>query len=85
MFTLEGWNEIPQAIAEQSNNEFFIGVSKFFFVSVVLMGGIFGMSLANAIFVDEMTIDNNLELEKKMDELKEEIRELKELIIKGKN
>ena len=40
------------------------------------------MSLANAVFVDEMTMDNNDALEAKIDNLHEEIRELKRLLSK---
>ena len=40
------------------------------------------MSLANAIFVDEMTMDNNQDLEKKIDDLFEELRELKNILKK---
>ena len=65
MFTIEGWNDIPAAITKNSDNTLFIGFSRFYFVLIVLIGGVFGMSLANAIFVDEMTMDNNKELEKK--------------------
>ncbi|MCB0643351.1 MAG: ion transporter, partial [Phaeodactylibacter sp.] len=58
LFTIEGWNEIPATIARNTDNTLLIGVSRFYFVLVVLIGGVFGMSLANAIFVDEMTMDN---------------------------
>ena len=58
------------------------GLTRFYFVIVVLIGGIFGMSLANAIFVDEMTMDNNQDLEKKIDDLFEELRELKNILKK---
>lgn len=57
-----------------------VGLTRFYFVLVVLVGGIFGMSLANAVFVDEMTMDNNDELEVKIEALHEEIKALKELI-----
>ena len=82
LFTVEGWNEIPQTIAEHTDNSFMIGASRFYFILIVLAGGIFGMSLANAIFVDEMTIDNNVELEIKIDALQEQITDLKLLIEK---
>ncbi|MCO6475488.1 MAG: ion transporter [Phaeodactylibacter sp.] len=92
MFTVEGWNEIPAVIAQrvQENgagsslisSTFIIGITRFYFVFVVLIGGIFGMSLANAIFVDEMTMDNNQTLENKIDRLQEEIAELKQLLKK---
>ncbi|MEM1322184.1 MAG: ion transporter [Bacteroidota bacterium] len=88
MFTVEGWNEIPQVIAEAAVERdmpyasLIAGLSRFYFIIVVLIGGIFGMSLANAIFVDEMTIDNNQDLEKKIDDLQGEIRALRKLLEK---
>lgn len=78
LFTLEGWNEIPAAITARSGSDLAVGLTRFYFVVVVLLGGIFGMSLANAVFVDEMTMDNNRELEKKVDALAQEIRALRE-------
>jgi voltage-gated sodium channel len=80
IFTIEGWNEIPSVIASRTDNDWIIGLTRIYFVIIVLVGGIFGISLANAVFVDEMTIDNNRVLEDKIDTLQEEIRELKELI-----
>lgn len=86
MFTVEGWNEIPIAIIRSETgpkSDLLIGLTRFYFVLVVLIGGIFGMSLANAIFVDEMTMDNTKELEKKIDDLNEQMKELKEMISSG--
>jgi voltage-gated sodium channel len=80
LFTIEGWNEIPEVLANRMDNDLFIGITRVYFVIVVLLGGIFGMSLANAIFVDEMTMDNNRLLENKIDLLNEQIRELKETL-----
>ncbi|PPK88267.1 voltage-gated sodium channel [Neolewinella xylanilytica] len=77
MFTLEGWNEIPDAITPNSASPWRVGMTRLYFGSVVLLGGIFGIGLANAIFVDEMTMDNNRELERKVDALTEEIRALR--------
>jgi voltage-gated sodium channel len=82
MFTVEGWNEIPASIIADSDDSMYAGLTRFYFVLVVLFGGIFGMSLANAVFVDEMTMDNNDELEKKVDELSVQVAELKEMLIK---
>ncbi len=80
MFTVEGWNEIAEAVATKAESPIVIGATRFYFVLVVLLGGIFGMSLANAVFVDEMTMDNNEILERKVDGLTSEIQELKELL-----
>ncbi|MEM8909879.1 MAG: ion transporter [Bacteroidota bacterium] len=91
MFTVEGWNEIPATIAqavqedELDNATMIIAAARFYFILVVLIGGIFGMSLANAVFVDEMTMDNNQDLEKKIDALQDQIAELKEMIQTGRS
>jgi voltage-gated sodium channel len=80
MFTVEGWNDIPVALAMKTNNPVFEGFARLYFVLVVLVGGIFGMSLANAIFVDEMTMDNTKSLDEKIDVLQVKIEELKRLM-----
>lgn len=77
LFTLEGWNEIPAAIVKTTDSPMTIGMTRFYFAIVVVLGGIFGMSLANAVFIDEMMMDNNKELEDKVDALTEEIRALR--------
>lgn len=82
MFTVEGWNEIPAAIAKkmEGGNVFLIGLTRLYFVLIVLIGGIFGMSMANAVFVDEMTMDNTDAIEVKIDKLQRDIDELKDLL-----
>lgn len=82
LFTLEGWNEIPAAIALKTESSYVIGATRLYFGIIVLLGGVFGMSLANAVFVDEMTMDNNDKLEAKMDAMQQQIAELKELLKK---
>lgn len=77
LFTLEGWNEIPAAIVSTTDSPMTIGMTRFYFSIVVVLGGIFGMSLANAVFIDEMMMDNNKELEDKVDALTDEIRALR--------
>jgi voltage-gated sodium channel len=80
MFTIEGWYEIPNAIAQRTESNWIVGVTRLYFGLMVLLGGVFGMSLANAVFVDEMTMDNTDVLEDKVDELSLQIAELKQLI-----
>ena len=80
MFTVEGWNEIPTTIASRLDNPFAIWMTRFYFVLVVLFGGIFGMSLANAVFVDEMTMDNTDVIEEKIDGLERQLSELRRLL-----
>ncbi len=85
MFTVEGWNEIPSRLSLQLDRPALAWIMRFYFGAIVLVGGIFGMSLANAVFVDEMTLDNNRLLESKIDSLQAEIQELKELLQKKLN
>ena len=80
LFTIEGWNEISEAIADQTSHPVLVYLARFYIGFIVLIGGIFGMSLANAVFVDEMTLDNNRDLEGKIDELRERMDELKALL-----
>jgi len=76
VFTLEGWYEIPAAIAQTAPP--IVGLlARLYFVGAVLVGGILGLSLANAVFVDEMTMDNTQSLEKKVDRLLEELQDLR--------
>ena len=77
MFTLEGWNEIPETIeANADPDSWKIPFARLFFLLVVMTGGIFGFSIVNAVFVDEMVMDNNDELEAKVDELNAKIDRL---------
>lgn len=75
IFTIEGWFEIPEQITKNYSqiSSFF---TYFYFIFLVLSGGIFGISLINSIFVDSMVSDNNDELEKKIDNLDKKITEL---------
>jgi voltage-gated sodium channel len=84
IFTVEGWYEIPDQVAENSSDgiAFFI---KFYFSFLLVSGGIIGLSIVNSIFVDAMVADNNDALEEKVDNLNKEIQELKSMLEKAKN
>ncbi|MBX3247989.1 MAG: ion transporter [Myxococcales bacterium] len=68
VFTVEGWYEIPDAITENASSGFAFFTRAYFMV-IVVSGGIFGLSLVNAIFVDEMLRNENDLIEKRIDEL----------------
>jgi Ion transport protein. len=72
VFSIEGWYEIPDVIAERTSAGFAF-FTKLYFVLILFGGGILGMSLINSIFVDAMVSDNN-------DDLKEEISKLTDKI-----
>ncbi len=75
IFTIEGWFEIPEKVAEglSATSAFFVYI---YFIFVVLSGGILGLSLVNSIFVEAMVSDNNDELERKLEGLEAKIDRL---------
>ncbi|MEM8994089.1 MAG: ion transporter [Acidobacteriota bacterium] len=81
IFTLEGWNEYPSVVAERAGAGWALG-ARIFFIAAVLIGGVLGISLANAVFIDEMTLDNTRVLEEKVETLGEEVRQLR-LLLQG--
>ena len=90
VFTIEGWNDIPaQVVAEMKqaevsvrwmNNDIAVAIVQTFFATVLLLGGVLGLSLANAIFVDEMTIDNTDQLEAKIVSLQHRLDQIHQLL-----
>jgi voltage-gated sodium channel len=87
---VKGWYEIPDRIANQCENSTKNGYNngkanpiwgvfaRIYFIGSVMVMGIIGLSLANAIFIDEMTVDNTQALENKVDALQAEIRSLRD-------
>lgn len=79
LFTIEGWYEIPDLIAERTN-ETVAFFTKLYFSTMLLIGGILGFSLINSIFVDAMVADNNDDLEQDIRELTQRIHTLEDKI-----
>jgi voltage-gated sodium channel len=81
VFTIEGWFELPELLtANMSTGPAFL--VKIYFIFLVLSGGVCGISLINAIFVDEMVADNNDQIIEKLNHISKEIQELKEKVDK---
>lgn len=80
IFTVEGWYEMPKAIAASTDNELWAAFARIYFVGSVFGGGIIGLSLANAVFVDQMVSDNNDDVEVRIEELTQEVRKLRTLL-----
>lgn len=76
VFTVEGWYDIPDELAKSGQSFFMIALLRGYFILSVLVGGILGVSLANAIFVDEMTADNTLKVERMVAEMHQNIAEM---------
>lgn len=84
VFTVEGWYEIPAELSERAaadgrveNPRTMAVGARLFFSLAVVVGGILGLSLANAVFVDQMMMDNTEPLEERVEALAEEIRRLR--------
>ena len=98
VFTVEGWNEIAENLVEKvegnveeaegpkvASSRAMVFGARIFFVVAVLVGGILGLSLANAVFVDEMMMDNTENLERKVDALTEEVRRLRDDLVRSRD
>ena len=72
LFTIEGWYDMPEAIAKNSGTTMAV-VARIYFSILLFMGGILGMSLVNSIFVDAMAADNNDEVLEKLSQLERKL------------
>ena len=77
IFTVEGWNEFPEALETRGGAVWHL-LTRLFFGFTVLVCGMLGFSLANAVFIDEMMMDNTTVLEDKVDALQAQIASLEE-------
>lgn len=82
IFTVEGWYEIPDAIAETTNSNTIVFFTRLYFICILFVGGIFGLSLVNSIFVDAMISDNNNEMEADLKRLEEKMDKVLEQLDK---
>lgn len=77
IFTVENWGAVPEAAAVTGIDWLYYAVNSFV-ITVLILGGFIALSLANAIFVDEMVSDNNDEIIKELAELKKQNQEILE-------
>lgn len=79
LFTIEGWFDIPDVIAERTTPG--MGVfAKIYFSLFLFTGGIIGVSLINSFFVDAMAEDNNEDVLIKLEEMEKMMKEMQEQI-----
>ena len=76
VFTIEGWFDIPDMLVERGASGTMIVIVRLYFVAAVLIGGLLGLSLANAVFVDEMTADNTDRVEAMVSRLHERVDDM---------
>ena len=78
VFTIEGWYEIPDRLAARGVEPGMVTLMRFYFAFAVVTGGLLGLSIANAVFVDSMVSDNTDEVERMVTELRAERRSFRE-------
>lgn len=81
VFTIEGWYEVPDMIAEESE-PFEAFLVRAYFVVLLFGGGIFGLALINSIFVQNMLEDNYEQGDAGRQQIRDDIAELKRLMKK---
>ncbi|EKO3572242.1 ion transporter [Vibrio metschnikovii] len=79
IFTIENWGAVPEAAKELDRPYIYYAVNSFV-ITVLVLGGFISLSLANAIFVDEMASDNNDSLIDEIEDLKKELIEIKSIL-----
>lgn len=79
LFTIEGWYEIPNAVAS-GMAPVWLHVVRTYFCLLLIGGGIIGMSLINSIFVDAMAADNNDDVKAQLSELEKKIDDIRRLL-----
>tara|TARA_B100001093_G_scaffold137944_2_gene130466 strand:- start:2510 stop:3298 length:789 start_codon:yes stop_codon:yes gene_type:complete len=67
VFTIEGWYEIPDIVTEKYTSQISIWAVRLYFILVLFIGGIFGLSIINSVFVEGVIHDE--EEDKKLDEI----------------
>lgn len=85
IFTVEGWYEIPEILAERGASDGYILGLRLYVAFSVLICGIFGLSIANAVFVDTLVADNSDDLEKKVDIFYKEFKEFRSEMLQNHN
>lgn len=79
MVTLEGWYDVPDAIAVGTSS--IIGkLSRIYFCIQISIGGILGLSFINSVFVDAMVEDNNDDVKEQLTSIENKLREITELL-----
>lgn len=87
VFTVEGWNAIPDSLIKEAAenkhpfNSFEIFLIRGFFICLFIVGGIFGLSIVNSIFVDAMISDHD-ETEEQFEDVEKKLIEMNSKIDK---
>lgn len=72
LFTIEGWYDIPNAVAGDMA-PVWVHIVRIYFCVLLIGGGIIGMSLINSIFVDALAADNNDDVKAQLNDIEKQI------------
>lgn len=78
IFTIEGWFEIPAQLIAAKDLVWWSLFVKGYFIIFVVSGGMIGLSMLNAVFVDALVEDNNDGIEERLDRIEETLKLLLE-------
>ena len=79
IFTGEGWNEIPDTVA-QGVHSGWAHIIRLYFCLILIVGCIIGMSLLNSIFVDAMVSDDEEGIKEQLNSIETSLDEIKKRI-----
>ena len=78
LFSGEGWNEIPDSIAEQMDSPAAGYLIRLYFSFLLILGCFIGMSMLNSIFVDAMVSDDKVDLQKELEDTRGKLADIEE-------
>lgn len=79
VFTIEGWNTIPDDLATKGTlSSWQVFFTQLYFVIALIFGGLIGLSIVSSVFVDAMVSDNNDDLEAQVTDIQQQMTLLQE-------
>lgn len=75
IFTIEGWFDVPARLTAVNNTLWWSVFVKGYFIAFVVVGGMIGLSMLNAVFVDALVEDNNDAIEERLDRIERLLEE----------
>ena len=76
LFTIEGWYEIPEEITQNVSSQFISFLISLYFIILLFIGGIFGLSLVNSIFVESLISENKDDSDERIKRIESKLDEV---------
>ncbi|OBQ57625.1 ion transporter [Halodesulfovibrio spirochaetisodalis] len=78
VFTMDGWPAVPDMLIKKTDGYGWILLVRGFFIFTVVIGGILGLSMLNAVFVDQLVSDQTENLEARLHRMEQMLQALKD-------